>query len=122
MSGGVDRIVKLPPSTFLHVQDTNTSVTRVVVGPARVVCLAHERVTLGPSPLIVLKPNESVEIRDPALRDRDGKPLLDKDGQVKLRYGHTEIRFSGGEIEIVLLFLNFLNFLPFSRAVSCVAG
>jgi hypothetical protein len=55
----VDRVVKLPPTTFVHVQDTNTSVTRVVVGPARVVCLAHERVTMGPSPLVVLKPGRS---------------------------------------------------------------
>jgi major vault protein len=44
-----------------------------------------------------LLPGECVEIRDPALRADDGSAQLDKDGQVKLRYGHTEIRFSGAE-------------------------
>lgn len=90
-----ERVVKVPPHHFLHVIDTNTSVTRVLVGPARVVCLAHEKVTLGPSPLVVLPPSHYVEIRDPAVRV-NGVPQLDRDGQVQLRYGRSEIRFSDG--------------------------
>lgn len=86
-------MIKVPPGQFVHIVDTNTTVTRVLVGPARLVCLAHERVVVGPSPLIVIPPSHYLAVSDPALQ-RDGKPVLDANGQVKLRYGYTEIRFS----------------------------
>lgn len=88
-----DRVIKVPPGQFVHIVDTNTTVTRVLVGPARLVCLAHERVVVGPSPLIVIPPSHYLAVSDPAIQ-LNGKPVLDANGQVKLRYGYTEIRFS----------------------------
>jgi len=115
----MDRVVKLPPLTYIHVLNTNSNIVTVVLGPKRLTCLEHEQVILGPIKQHVIAPQHYAVIKDPVIRvkqekndnddDNDNEKQLngtdshtnkhgtikfDKNGQACLRYGHTEIRFS----------------------------
>lgn len=84
---------RIPPFAFIHVLDNNTSVTRVVTGPATFARQEHEQIVCGPLPMIVLPPRHYVRIRNPCERDAQNKPLEAEYG-VKLRHDDVEIRFS----------------------------
>ncbi|ELR17460.1 major vault protein alpha, putative [Acanthamoeba castellanii str. Neff] len=86
-------IIRVPPYHYIHVLDNNANVVRVVEGPSRYTCLGHEKVILGPEPMIVVPPRHYATIENPVLKDAEGKIVLDKHKQAKLRHGELEIRF-----------------------------
>eukprot|EP00300_Choanocystis_sp_HF-7_P012318 c17840_g2_i1.p1 GENE.c17840_g2_i1~~c17840_g2_i1.p1 ORF type:complete len:848 (+),score=234.53 c17840_g2_i1:27-2546(+) len=94
MSGSKDSIIRVPPHFFLHILDNNKNITRVEVGPQTFVRLEHEAVVLGPERMVTIPPRHFCRISNPALRDQDGALLTDAFGQVRIRHGDEEIRFS----------------------------
>lgn len=91
ISGGV---IRLKPQQFIHVLDNNTGVTRLEVGPQTITLRDHERLILKPEMMIVVPPRYYCIVANPVLRDEENRPIFDPHGQVKLRYGDREIRFS----------------------------
>jgi major vault protein len=91
ISGGV---IRLKPQQFIHVLDNNTGVTRLEVGPQTITLRDHERLILKPETMIVVPPRYCCIVANPVLRDEENQPIVDPHGQVKLRYGDREIRFS----------------------------
>jgi len=88
-------LIRLRPLSYIHVQDTNTSITTLVVGPRTFTRAAHEQVVEGPSPMVAIPPRSYAVVQNPALRPDDdprGAPLLDAAGQVRLRHGGEEVR------------------------------
>lgn len=87
-----DAIIRLKPHYFIHVLDNNTNVTRLLVGPQTFTRQDHEKVVLGPEPMIQIPPRQYCVIGNPILRDAQDKPVIDNFNQVKLRFGDQEIR------------------------------
>jgi major vault protein len=85
-------IIRIPPFHYLHVLDNNANVVRVVEGPSRYTCLGHEKVLLGPEPMIVVPPRHYATIENPVLKDKEGRIVLDRHRQAMLRHGELEIR------------------------------
>ena len=50
-----DRIIRLTPSTYVHVCDNNTNITRVIVGPVTFTRMDHEEIVLGPEQLVTVR-------------------------------------------------------------------
>jgi len=70
-------------------------VTRIEIGPQTFTRSEHEKVVFGPSDMIKIPPRHYVKISNPAARDPEtGEAIKDRHGNVKLRYGDEEIRFS----------------------------
>lgn len=84
-------IFRLTPNTYIHVLDTNTNVTHLITGPATFTRQRHQKITKNVTKMTVIPPNHYVVINSPAIY-RDGKPVVDKFGQVKNRRGDEEIR------------------------------
>ena len=84
---------KLAPRQYIHVIDKNKSVTRIEIGPQNFFPQDHEEIVSGKSPLnyIVLKPYQYVTIENPIIL-QDGKLTYDKNGQVRVNAGETEVR------------------------------
>jgi len=74
--------------------DNNSNVTRVEVGPQTFTRKEHEKVIFGPAEMVKIPPRNYVRISNPIVKDTAGKPVSDKHGNVRLRYGDEEIRFS----------------------------
>ncbi|KAN0023577.1 hypothetical protein ACTFIV_007964 [Dictyostelium citrinum] len=91
----VSTVIRVKPHHYIHVLDNNTNVTRVEVGPQTFTRQDHERV-LNPTPLpmILIPPRQYCIIENPIIRDKEGKLVVDKFNQPKLRHGDQEIRFS----------------------------
>jgi len=87
-------VIRLKPQQFIHVLDNNTGVTKLEVGPQTITLRDHERLILKPEPMIVVPPRHYCVIVNPVLRDETGQPIADQHGQIRLRYGDREIRFS----------------------------
>ncbi|HEY9668993.1 MAG TPA: colicin uptake protein [Coleofasciculaceae cyanobacterium] len=87
-------VIRLKPQQFIHVLDNNTGVTRLEVGPQTITLRDHERLVLQPQPAIVVPPRHYCIVTNPVLRDETGQPIADEYGQIRLRYGHQEIRFA----------------------------
>jgi major vault protein len=87
-------IIRLKPQQFIHILDNNTGVTRLEVGPQTITLGDAERLVLGATPMITIPPRHYCIIGNPVLRDEDNLPTLDQYGQVRLRYGDEEIRFT----------------------------
>jgi len=79
---------------YVHVLDNNTNVTRVIVGPKTFTRKDHEKVVCGPDPMITLPPRYYCRIANPAVRDSKGQVVCDQYGQVRIRHGDEEIRFT----------------------------
>lgn len=92
MSAGAS-VIRIKPYFYAHILDNNSNVTRVVVGPAIVTRLEHEKVILEPQSMIFVPPRHYVIVSNPVLRGADGQPVTDENGQVKIRHGDEEIRF-----------------------------
>jgi len=90
--------IKIPPYQYIHVLDRNTNVTRLEIGPQTFIRQDHEKFVTGNNPvaMIVLPTRNYCEISDPIIIDKDGNIKYDKYGQVSLRHGEVEIRFSEG--------------------------
>jgi major vault protein len=91
MSDG--NVIRIKPYFFIHVLDNNTNVTRVEVGPQTFTRQDHEKVVFGPEPTVMIPPRHYCIIGNPIVRDKDGKPVSDGHGQVRLKHGDEEIRF-----------------------------
>mmetsp|Transcript_34849 Transcript_34849/g.58347 ORF Transcript_34849/g.58347 Transcript_34849/m.58347 type:complete len:876 (-) Transcript_34849:168-2795(-) len=87
-------VIKIKPYFYVHVLDNNTNVTRVEVGPATFVRQDHEKVVAGPDAMITVPPRTYCIISNPVLRDKDGRPIKDSNGQARLIHGDQEIRFA----------------------------
>lgn len=87
-------VIRIKPLYYVHVLDSNTNVTRVIVGPNTFTRRDHEKVVSGPDAMITLPPRYYCRIANPAVRDSKGQVVCDQYGQVRIRHGDEEIRFS----------------------------
>eukprot|EP00299_Pterocystis_sp_00344_P018641 c9301_g1_i1.p1 GENE.c9301_g1_i1~~c9301_g1_i1.p1 ORF type:complete len:847 (-),score=185.09 c9301_g1_i1:53-2536(-) len=87
-------VIRVPPFYFLHVLDANKSITRVERGPKTFVREDHEKVLLGPEPMIIIPPRNYCIVSNPVVRAEDGSVVTDGYGQAKLQHGDQEIRFT----------------------------
>lgn len=89
------KVVNLAPYQYIHVKDNNTSIINVVVGPKSCIIQEHEELVFSePRNMIVIPPMNYCRIKNPFIRDKDGNPVLDKNGQVKLLDSEVEIRLN----------------------------
>lgn len=87
-------IYRIPPYYYLHVLDQNTNVTKLEIGPKTFIRQDNEKVVAGPEKMIVVPPRHYCVIENPAVRDKDSEPVIDRTGQVKLRHADEEIRLA----------------------------
>lgn len=87
-------IYRIPPYYFIHVLDQNSNVTKVEIGPKTFIRQDNEKVILGPEKMIVVPPRHYCIVENPVLRDDDSRPVVDPNGQVKLRHADQEIRLA----------------------------
>ncbi|CAF3612282.1 unnamed protein product, partial [Adineta steineri] len=87
-------VYRIAPFYYIHVLDQNTNVTRLEVGPKTFVRQDHEKVLLGPERMLIIPPRHYCVIENPAVRDKNGKVILDSNGQVKLLHSDVDIRFA----------------------------
>lgn len=87
-------VIRIPPYFFIHVLDSNTNVTSVVLGPQTYTRPDHVRVVYGPERMITIPPRHWIRVANPVRRDENGEPCQDHSGQFKLRYGDEAIMFS----------------------------
>lgn len=93
---GQPALIRVAPFHYIHVLDNNSNVQRVELGPITFARADHEKLTLKPAPMIVVPPAHYCVIADPYVRsdEKTKSPKTDEYGQVMLRHGDTEIRFS----------------------------
>lgn len=87
-------IYRIPPYYYIHVLDQNSNVTKLVVGPQTFIRQDNEKVIVGPEKMIVVPPRHYCVVENPAIKDKDGKPVFDTHGQIKLRHADQEIRLA----------------------------
>eukprot|EP01118_Nematostelium_gracile_P005829 TRINITY_DN185_c0_g1_i1.p1 TRINITY_DN185_c0_g1~~TRINITY_DN185_c0_g1_i1.p1 ORF type:complete len:472 (+),score=160.00 TRINITY_DN185_c0_g1_i1:2-1417(+) len=87
-------VIRIKPYYYIHVLDNNSNTTRVESGPQTFTRHEHEKVVSGPDPMIMIPPRNYAVISNPVMKDEDGNIIKEKDGQVKLRHGDEEIRFT----------------------------
>lgn len=91
-------IIKIPPYEYIHILDGNLNVTRTEIGPQTFVLKDHETVISGKKTkeMIKLGPTQYCEIKNPVIRDKDGKLVMEKKGKdafmVKVQNGDSEYR------------------------------
>eukprot|EP01107_Rhizomastix_libera_P007449 TRINITY_DN221_c0_g1_i3.p1 TRINITY_DN221_c0_g1~~TRINITY_DN221_c0_g1_i3.p1 ORF type:complete len:831 (-),score=149.88 TRINITY_DN221_c0_g1_i3:133-2625(-) len=90
----MESVIRIKPFFYIHVLDNNSNVTRTEIGPKTFTRQEHEKVVFGPEPMVVVPPRHYCIIANPVMKDKDGKIMMDKFGQVQLRHGDEEIRFS----------------------------
>jgi major vault protein len=95
-------IISLKPLQYIHVLDDNSNLTRVVCGPLTFTPLQHEKIVLKPQQMLIIPPRNYCKIANPIVTDKEKKPVLDENGQYKLRLGDEEIRI--GPLEPFPLF------------------
>jgi len=88
----MDSVLRLKPYQYAHILDTNSQVTRVVVGPATITKQQHETLAYGPADMVIVPPRYYCKIKNPVIM-KDGKPDVYPSGLVKTRQGWEEIRF-----------------------------
>jgi major vault protein len=86
-------LFRVPPFYYVHVLDNNTNVTRIITGPTTFTKQDHEKLVVGPLPMIVVPVRHYCVVKNPAIRE-NGEYKTDKHGQVQLRHGDLEIRFN----------------------------
>jgi len=86
-------VIRLKPNQYIHILDNNTNVTRLLVGPCTFTRKDHEKVLSNPKNCVNVPPRHYCRIKNPVVRDADGQPTIDENGQVILRIGDEEIRF-----------------------------
>jgi len=92
-AGGDSSVIRIAPYSFIHVLDNNSNVTRVVVCPHTFTRQEHESLVMGPEPMIMIPPRHYCIIQNPTIIV-NGVVAKDANGQVKLRHGDEEVRFS----------------------------
>jgi len=88
-------LVRIKPNQYIHVQDNNTSIQRVLVGPQTFTKQDHEEIIRNPTNMCVIPPRYYMKIKNPYIRKDDGSkdPVTDDYGQAKVRHDDSEIRF-----------------------------
>jgi len=85
------QVIRIKPHHYIHVLDQVNNVTRVCVGPMTFTRQEQERVVAGPNQHIMIPPRHYCIIQNPAVIV-DGAPVVDANGQVKIRHGDEEVR------------------------------
>lgn len=85
-------MIRIPPHHYIHVMDTNKSITTLVTGPKMFSFQDHEKIVEGPKKMINIPPRNYCVIRNPIVRDEEGNPVLDDHGETKVKFGQTEVR------------------------------
>lgn len=86
--------VRIPPYHYIHVQNRDDNVTRLEIGPQIFIKRENESVVqAAPEKMITLSPMQYIEIKDPVLLDKDGKPVRNSFGEVSVHHGDHEYRF-----------------------------
>ncbi|KAL1503798.1 hypothetical protein AB1Y20_012266 [Prymnesium parvum] len=93
-SAMASRIIRLTPSEYVHVLDSNSNITRVEVGPQTFTRKDHEEICLGPEKLVMVPSGSYCVVLNPVLRDEDDALVYNEYGQVKLRHGAREVRLA----------------------------
>ena len=93
-TGEAKSIYRIPPYYYVHVLDQNSNVTKLQTGPMTYIRQDNEKVILGPEKMIVVPPRHYCIVENPMLRGKEGRPVLDTHGQVKLRHADQEIRLA----------------------------
>ncbi|CAL8071868.1 unnamed protein product [Calicophoron daubneyi] len=93
-SGDKSPVIRIAPYHYVHVLNLNTNITRLLLGPRTYVCLEDEKIVVGPEKMICLPPMKYCIISNPVVKSEAGAPVLDNTGQVKLKKGDVEYRFS----------------------------
>ena len=52
----------------------------------------HEKIVEGPKKMVNLPPRSYCIIKNPIVIDEDGNPVINNHGEVKVRFGHLEVR------------------------------
>ncbi|KAJ7387908.1 hypothetical protein OS493_001260 [Desmophyllum pertusum] len=89
-----ESIYRIPPYYYIHVLDQNTNVTKVEVGPKTFIRQDNEKVILGPEKMITIPPRHYCIVENPVLRDKDGRVVIDANGQIKLGHADQDIRLA----------------------------
>ncbi|CAH8487994.1 unnamed protein product [Heterobilharzia americana] len=87
-------VISISPRHYIHVLNLNTHVTTLIAGPKTYVCQRDEKVVLGPQELTVVPAMMYCIILNPVIKNKDGVPVVDEFGQVKVKMGDEEYRFS----------------------------
>ena len=77
--------------TYMHVQDQDTGVTRLVTSPCSYTLKEHERVALEPRSMVVVPSAHYCVVESP-VQQADGLVVFDEVGQARLRHGEREVR------------------------------
>lgn len=93
-----ETILRLGPWEYAHILDENDNITQLLIGP-QTRTLATSETLVKPVTKFHVVPrgsycvieNPHAEVVDAATGAR--KPALDKDGQIKIRFGETEVRY-----------------------------
>lgn len=88
----MSKVLKLPPSSYVHLQDSNLSLRKLLTGPINYTTLVHESTIGNIEPFVVVPPSTYVVVLNPAKRAADGSVIKDQHGQVALHYGGEEVR------------------------------
>src|SRR4051812_31157266 len=91
-----ETVIRLKPLEYVHIVDSNTSVTRLLVGPTTYTVPQHETLVHkgGARPFIAVPPQHYVTIENPVVRNKDGELVKDRHGQTQTALGEKEIRFA----------------------------
>ncbi|KNC52392.1 major vault protein [Thecamonas trahens ATCC 50062] len=87
-------LIRIRPYSYVTVEDNNTNVQRLVVGPATFTKKAHETVVDGPLAMIVLPPASYCVVANPVERDDAGQPVIDEHGVYVCVWGDEEVRLA----------------------------
>lgn len=96
MSDKSDNVIRIKPNHYTHIVDNNTNVTRVLIGPATYTRSEQEKVLMAPREMVMIAPRHYAVIQNPVVitvgTDGKSQPVLDANGNYKLRFGDEEIR------------------------------
>lgn len=92
LSSHTSPLYRIPPYSYIHVLDQNTSLTRLETGPKIFFKQENEIILLGPEQMITLSPRHYCAIENPVVKDENDQAQLDRNGQVKLSHGSLDIR------------------------------
>ncbi|ESN94932.1 hypothetical protein HELRODRAFT_102919 [Helobdella robusta] len=92
--GSSESVIRIPPYYYLHVLDQTTNVTRLEIGPKTYIRQDNERVILGPERMITIPPRHYCVVENPTVKDKDGRVVLDANGQVKLCHADLDVRLA----------------------------
>ena len=94
-----DRIIRLTPSTYVHVCDNNTNITRVIVGPVTFTRMDHEEIVLGPEQLVTVPKGSYAVVTNPAdvAKTRLNMMLELQPGSVRVSVALISVAQIGGD-------------------------